>query len=54
MWRGVIVQSATLTGAFICLVVAALVATNANFYLTTWEEFHTGTLPRDRLFRSGG
>lgn len=24
--------------------VAALVATNANFYLTTWEEFHTGTL----------
>jgi ethanolaminephosphotransferase len=23
---------------------ARLVATNANFYLTTWEEFHTGTL----------
>ena len=25
-------------------VVISLVATNANFYLTTWEEFHTGTL----------
>ncbi|GAA5936635.1 hypothetical protein JCM3775_000152 [Rhodotorula graminis] len=24
--------------------VASLVATNMNFYLTTWEEFHTGTL----------
>ncbi|KAL8291483.1 hypothetical protein RQP46_002461 [Phenoliferia psychrophenolica] len=24
--------------------VVSLVATNANFYLTTWEEFHTGTL----------
>lgn len=24
--------------------VASLVATTANFYLTTWEEFHTGTL----------
>ncbi|GAA6019480.1 hypothetical protein JCM10207_001403 [Rhodosporidiobolus poonsookiae] len=24
--------------------VASLVATNANFYLTTWEEYHTGTL----------
>lgn len=21
-----------------------LIATTANFYLTTWEEFHTGTL----------
>ena len=25
-------------------IVAALVATNANFYLTTWEEYHTGNL----------
>lgn len=25
-------------------IVTALVATNANFYLTTWEEFHTGNL----------
>ncbi|GAA6003143.1 uncharacterized protein JCM10292_002889 [Rhodotorula paludigena] len=24
--------------------VASLVATNMNFYLTTWEEYHTGTL----------
>lgn len=24
--------------------VASLVATNANFYLTTWEEYHTGNL----------
>ena len=24
--------------------VAALIATLSNFYLTTWEEFHTGTL----------
>jgi ethanolaminephosphotransferase len=24
--------------------VASLTATTANFYLTTWEEFHTGTL----------
>lgn len=24
--------------------VASVAATAANFYLTTWEEFHTGTL----------
>lgn len=24
--------------------VASVAATTANFYLTTWEEFHTGTL----------
>lgn len=24
--------------------VASLVATQANFYVSTWEEFHTGTL----------
>ena len=28
-------------------IVASQIATLANFYLTTWEEYHTGMLPID-------
>ncbi|SCV67778.1 BQ2448_5389 [Microbotryum intermedium] len=41
---GVILTASALNLGLDWWTVAALVATSANFYLTTWEEFHTGNL----------
>ncbi|GAA5868711.1 hypothetical protein JCM8547_003791 [Rhodosporidiobolus lusitaniae] len=41
---GVLLTASALNLGLSWWTVASLVATNMNFYLTTWEEFHTGTL----------
>lgn len=42
-WTGKLARQSSLV-VVLTQIVAALVATNANFYLTTWEEYHTGNL----------
>jgi ethanolaminephosphotransferase len=41
---GAILAASSLNLGLSWWTVASLVATNCNFYLSTWEEWHTGTL----------
>ena len=41
---GVVLSASALNLGLDWWTIVCLTATTANFYLTTWEEFHTGTL----------